>query len=82
MDNFFNKFEKEFKCFSEDYKIKIQKHLKNCLEENMNCKIKSMQKRENYLINVFEDIKNKVSNAFLLALLKKDKIMKKILKKK
>ena len=73
MDNFFNKFEKEFKCFSEDYKIKIQKHLKNCLEENMNCKIKSMQKRENYLINVFEDIKNKVSNAFLLALLKKDK---------
>ena len=32
-----------------------------------------MPKRENYLINVFEDIKSKVSNNFLLSLLKKSK---------
>jgi hypothetical protein len=32
-----------------------------------------MQKRENYLINVFEDIKWKVSNSFLFNLLKSSK---------
>ena len=73
IDNFFIKFEKEFKCFPDEYKTRIQNHLEENLDAMINFKIKSMKTRESYLINIVEDIKNKVSNAFVFNLLKSNK---------
>ena len=73
INKFCEKYKKEFDCFPSEYKQDIQNYLKKELGNNVNYKFESMPKRENYLINVFEDIKSKISNNFLLSLLKKSK---------
>ena len=73
INKFCEKYSKQFDCFPIEYKQDIQNYLKKELGNNINYKYESMPKRENYLINVFEDIKSKVSNNFLLSLLKKSK---------
>ena len=73
INNFFDNFKKEFDCFPQEYKQEIQQYLQKRFDENIDYKYNTMQKRENYLINVFEDIKCKVSNSFLFNLLKSSK---------
>ena len=73
INNFCEKFKKEFDCFPLEYKQEIQKYLNQELGKNMQFRYDSMPKRENYLIKVFEDIKIKISNNFVLNLLKRDK---------
>ena len=71
--SFFDKYEKEFECFEENYKNEMKQFLKENIETNLNYRISSMPKRENYLINIFEKIKKEVSNPFVYELINKGK---------
>ena len=73
INNFFEKYKKEFDCFPLEYKKDVQNYLNKELGKNIKFRCDSMPKRENYLTNVFEDIKSKISNNFVLDLLKSSK---------
>ena len=62
-------FTKEFKYLTE-FKKEIQNRLEKYFAEKINDRIKSMPKSENYLLNKFENIKNKIINPFVNDLLK------------
>ena len=71
INDFFVKFTNEFNCLSPEFKQEVQEYLKNTLNENLKYKINSMTTRENYLINLFEEIKLTISNPFVFELLNK-----------
>ena len=74
VNTFLEKYQKEFQCFDEQYKKEKINNLKNNLEQNIKYRISSIEKREVYLINIFEKMKKEVSNPFINNLINKDKI--------
>ena len=71
INDFFANFTNEFNCLSPEFKQEVQEYLKNTLNENLKYKINSMTTRENYLINIFAEIKLTISNPFVFELLNK-----------
>ena len=72
IDSFISKYKKEFECFEKKYEQDIKNYLKDIINQNLEYRIGSMEKRENYLINIIEIIKVTISNPFVSRILNKN----------